>query len=287
MKNTLILTLSFLFLIGCSLKNNSQKTDVEKETWTQLFNGKDMTDWTPKFNGYPVGENFKNTFRVTDGLLQANYSEYDAFKKEFGHLFYKDKYSFYKLRAQYRAVGEQANGGKGWAYANNGLMLHCQPIETMTQNQEFPLSIEFQLLAGNGSDERATGNLCTPGCHVTMKGELFTPHCVSSDSKTYHGEKWVTAEAIVYGDSLIYHLIEGDTVMRYTNPVIGGKLKGLDTLRFPTGTPMTEGYISIQAESHGFDFKKIELLDLCGCMDKKAKNYKSYFVCSKPERCIF
>ena len=76
--------------------------------------------------------------------------------------------------------------------------------------------------------------------------------------------------------------------MTYSKPVIGGGgSPGLDTLVFPVGKRMTEGYISIQAESQGFDFRKIEVLDLCGCMDKKAKNYKSYFVCSKGESCIY
>lgn len=286
MKNQLLIFITLISFISCTEKNNTS-TNTNQEEWIQLFNGKDMKEWTPKFNGYKLGDNFNNTFRVTDGILQANYVEYDSFRNEFGHLFYKDKFSYYKLKAEYRFVGEHTPNGPGWAFANNGLMLHCQPAESMTLNQEFPVSIEFQLLGGNGKDERPTGNLCTPGCHVTMKGELFTPHCVNSNSKTYHGEQWVTAEAIVMGDSIVHHLIEGDTVMTYIDPVIGGELKGLDTLKFAEGTPMTEGYISIQAESHSFDFRKIELLNLCGCMDKKAKNYKSYYVKADNSTCVY
>ncbi|MEM6965237.1 MAG: DUF1080 domain-containing protein [Bacteroidota bacterium] len=286
MKNQLFTLLLLSLLFSCGEKNNTS-TSVNQEEWIPLFNGKDMNDWTPKFNGFKAGENYNRTFRVTDSLLQANYVEYDSFRNEFGHLFYKDKFSHYKLRAEYRFVGEHTPNGPAWAFANNGLMLHCQPVETMTVDQEFPVSIEFQLLGGNGQDDRPTGNLCTPGCHVTMEGALFTPHCVSSTSKTYHGEQWVTAEAIVMGDSIVHHLIEGDTVMTYTNPIIGGDLNGLDTLQFAAGTPMTEGYIAIQAESHNFDFKKIELLDLCGCMDKQAKNYKSYYVQADNRRCVY
>lgn len=286
MKNILFIFICCLVQLGCE-STTPEENNTNVEEWIQLFNGKDMEGWTPKLAGYKMGDNFNNTFRVTNGFLQANYSEYDTFKNEFGHLFYKDKFSHYRLRAEYRAVGQQANGGEGWAIANNGLMLHCQPVETMTLDQGFPMSIEFQLLGGNGKDERPTGNLCTPGCHVTLNGEFFEPHCVNSSSKTFHGEQWVNAEAIVFGDSIIHHVIEGDTVMTYSNPVIGGDLSGLDTLAFPAGTRMTEGYISIQAESQGFDFRKIEILDLCGCMDKKAKNYKSYYTCSKPKKCIF
>ncbi|MFK7771009.1 MAG: DUF1080 domain-containing protein [Saprospiraceae bacterium] len=286
MKNLIVIFACLFLLFGCE-SSDKQVDTSSVEGWSQLFNGKNMEGWTPKLAGYKVGDNFNNTFRVTDGNLQANYSEYDTFRNEFGHLFYQEKYSHYRLRAEYRAVGKQMNGGAGWAVANNGLMLHCQSPESMTLDQGFPLSIEFQLLAGNGKDERPTGNLCTPGSHVTMKGELFEPHCVNSNSKTYHGEQWVTAEAIVYGDSIIHHVIEGDTVMTYSKPVIGGGEKGLDTLKFPEGKRMTEGYISIQAESQSFDFRKIEILDLCGCMDKKAVNYKSYFVCSEPKSCVY
>ena len=286
MKNSILIFITCLLLFSCD--SNDKKTDTSKvEEWQQLINGKNMEGWTAKLAGYKVGDNFNNTFRVTDGNLQSNYSEYDTFRNEFGHLFHEDKFSHYRLRAEYRAVGKQANGGEGWAVANNGLMLHCQSPESMTLDQGFPMSIEFQLLGGNGKDERATGNLCTPGCHVTLNGEFFEPHCVDSNSKTYHGEQWVTAEAIVFGDSIIHHVIEGDTVMTYMKPVVGGDLPGLDTLAFPAGTRMLDGYISIQAESQGFDFRKIEILDLCGCMDEKAKNYKSYFACSVPERCIF
>ena len=279
-----------LFIGGIFTSCNKEKkteTKASPEEWISLFNGKDLSGWTPKFAGYPAGENFNNTFRVSNGLLQANYSQYDSFKNEFGHLFYKDEFSYYRLRTKYRMVGEQTKGAGEWAYANNGLMLHCQSVETMTQNQGFPLSIEFQLLGGNGSDERNTGNLCTPGCHVTLNNKLEKQHCINSNSKTYHGEQWVNAEAIVLGDSIIHHVIEGDTVMTYFNPVIGGALGGLDTLQFPEGKPMTKGYISIQAESHQTEFEFMELLDLCGCMDKKAKNYKDYYIKSAPETCIY
>jgi hypothetical protein len=48
---------------------------------------------------------------------------------------------------------------------------------------------------------------------------------------------------------------------------------------------VTGGYIAVQSESHPLDVRKIELLDLEGCMDSKAKNYRKYFVRSNPKRC--
>ena len=51
--------------------------------------------------------------------------------------------------------------------------------------------------------------------------------------------------------------------------------------------PVKEGYIAIQSESHPTQFKSIELLNLCGCMDKKAKNYKSYFIKADNMTCLY
>ena len=51
------------------------------------------------------------------------------------------------------------------------------------------------------------------------------------------------------------------------------------------GTRLTQGYIAIQAESHPYRFRKIELLDLEGCMDPKSPAYRSFFVKSRPSAC--
>ena len=281
------------FLLCCCLATMSfqydETSDTRKEKWIQLFNGKDLDDWTPKFAGHEVGVNAKNTFRVTKGKLVVSYDEYDVFEGQFGHLFYKDKYSHYKLRAQYRFIGEQVDGGPGWAYANNGLMLHCQDPATMTVDQKFPLSLECQLLGAETEDvERPTANLCTPGSHVTLHGDLTEEHCLSTHTgPSYKFDTWVTIEAVVLGDSILHHVVDGDTVLTYTNPVVGGGLDGLDAALFTPGGLMSEGYISIQAETHSTEFKKIELLDLCGCMDPMAKNYKEYFLISDVSKCLY
>src|SRR4051794_20414403 len=124
--------------------------DDKKDDWVPLFNGKDLTGWTPKITKYPFGENFGDTFRVEDGLLKVRYDKYDQFDGKFGHLFYKDKFSDYVVRVEYRFVGEQCKGGPGWAIRNSGVMFHCQDPKTMRKDQEFPVSIEAQLLGGNG-----------------------------------------------------------------------------------------------------------------------------------------
>ncbi|HWK58264.1 MAG TPA: DUF1080 domain-containing protein [Parapedobacter sp.] len=238
--------------------------DAEPE-WIQLFNGKDLNDWTVKIAKHEVGENYANTFRVEDGLMKVRYDGYTDFDFQYGHIHYNTPYSAYLLRVEYRFTGEQAPGGEGWAWRNSGAMLHGQDPQTMLKDQDFPISIEGQLLGGDGTNERTTSNLCTPGTNVLMEkdGELFTPHCINSASKTYHGDQWVTAEFLVLADSVVHHIIEGDTVLTYYKPQIGGgNVSNYDPEVKQDGKVLKSGYISLQSESHPIDFRKVELLDL-------------------------
>lgn len=249
-----------ILLLSTSLFAKSQD---KKPKPIQLFNGKDLKNWTPKIRNHKVGDNYKNTFRVEDGLLKVRYDGYDNFNFQYGHLFYNKEFSAYLLRVTYRFVGEQVNGGEGWAWRNSGAMLHGQDPNTMGLDQDFPISIEGQLLGGNGKDERTTSNLCTPGTNVVIDNKLFTPHCISSTSKTYAGDQWVTADFLVLGDSLVQHILENKVVLQYNKPQIGGgNVSGFDPKVKKDGQLLSKGTISLQSESHPIDFKKVELYDL-------------------------
>lgn len=282
--------LYILAIIALVVFNSCEETSKHnnEEEWVSLFDGANYDDWTPKFAGSELGVNYKDRFVFEDSLLSVRYTKIDTFKGNFGHLYYKDKFSHYKLRAKYRFVGEQMTNGPGWAFRNNGLMLHCQEPASLGLDQDFPISLELQLLGGGGTDDRTTANLCTPGTNVVMNDSLFTPHCVSSVSKTYHGDQWVEVEALVLGDSLVQHIMEDQVVLEFTNPTVGGgNVGGFKESAFVEGIPLKEGYISIQAETHPIDFESIELLNLCGCMDEKAKNYKDYYVKADNSTCIY
>ena len=267
MKFTHLIPLLLAMLVACN-PGTKQKESTEtaknettkSEEWIQLFNGKDLEGWTIKINKHALNENFNNTFRVENGMMVTRYDEYKKFDAEFGHIFYKTPYSHYNLRVEYRVVGEQVTGGPEWALKNSGVMFHSQSPESMLVDQDFPVCIEAQFLGGTGEGERPTGNLCTPGTHVVMEGELITRHCTSSTSKTIHGEEWVLFELVVYGDSIIHHIVDGDTVLSYSKPQIGGDLP--EGFPLEEGTPLTSGYIALQAESHPYGFRKVELLDL-------------------------
>lgn len=231
--------------------------------WINLFNGKDLKDWNIKISKHNYNDNFGNTFYVQNGMMKVKYDGYENFDKQYGHIFYKKPFSYYLLKVEYRFVGEQAKGGEAWATRNSGAMLHCQDPATMLKDQDFPISIEGQFLGGNGKDERPTGNVCTPGTTIEIKDNLFTTHCLNSTSKTYHGEQWVTAEFLVLGDSVIKHIINGDTVLTYTKPKIGGGNVGnFDPKVKEDGKRLTGGYIALQSESHPIEFRTVKLFDL-------------------------
>jgi len=241
----------------------TESVSAQAGDWIQLFNGKNLDGWIPKITGYELGDNHGNLFRVVDGLLTVSFDAYEKFDNHFGHLFYEKSFSNYVLRLEYRFIGEQTPGGPGWAFRNSGAMLHGQRPETMTKDQDFPVSIEVQLLGGGGSGERTTVNLCTPGTHVVMADELVTQHCINSTSKTYHGDQWVTTEIEVHGNRLFKHVIDGEAVLAYTQPQLDpGDADAKKLLPDGADKMLHGGTISLQAESHPVQFRKVELLPL-------------------------
>ena len=230
------------------------------QSWVSLFNGKNLEGWNVKITGHELNDNYANTFRVENGILKISYDQYEQFEGKFGHIFYKDKYSHYILRLEYRFVGDQTPGGPGWAFRNSGIMVHSQPPESMSKNQDFPISIEVQLLGGNGIEERSTGNVCTPGTHIVMEGKLVTRHCIDSSSKTYHGDQWVTMAVEVRGNSAIKHIVNGEIVLEYDNPQLDENDPDTRKLMKEDDKMLHVGYISLQAESHPVEFRKIEIL---------------------------
>lgn len=262
---------------GNNTDNDVDNNAANNQEWVDLFNGQDLNAWAIKIQGSPLGQNTLDTFRVEDGLLKIRYDNYDSFPAPnagFGHIFYaKRPYSHYILEVEYRFVGEQITGGPKWAYRNNGMMYHTQSPQSMDLDQEFPLSVEYQLLGGNGVDERSTGNLCTPATQVVMDGVLRKEHCINSSSKTYHGDQWVTARLEVHGSDVAIHSINGEQVITYTD------------LQQDDGTLQGSGYIALQAETGPTDFRRMRLLSLEGCMDKTASNYRPYFIKNNPDAC--
>lgn len=248
-----------LALAGCRTAQAQQPS----EKWIQLYNGRNLDGWIPKIRYHKMGDNFGDTFRIVDGYITVSYEAYKTFDERYGHLFFHQPFSHYRLRAEYRFIGDQCPGGAGWAFRNNGLMLHGQTPESMTVDQDYPVSIEAQLLGGDGTHPRHNLNVCTPGTNIVMNGKLHTQHCTDSTSKTYHGDQWVTAEVEVHGNDTIRHIMEGVEVLRYEKPQLDprdGNAKRLLAMGQPL--MLSGGTISVQSESHPTQFRKIEVLPL-------------------------
>ena len=235
------------------------KQPVQKEgEWIPIFNGKNLDGWIPKVTGYKVGENPLDGFRVENGILKVDYSKFVRFNGRFGHLFYKDKLSSYILRVEYRFQGELLPDAPGYCYRNSGVMIHSQSAESQDILQSWPVSLEAQLLGSTPKLKQLTANLCTPGTTVFYNGAFTEEHCINSTSKYYYDGDWVTLDIIVHGGKSIYHVIDGDTVLAYTKPQVGGMLLPENYL-VPSGTFLEDGYIALQAEGTPIDFRKVEL----------------------------
>jgi hypothetical protein len=259
----ILLLIAFLAVISCN-SCVSEKNGSSDNEWRTLFNGKNLEGWTVKINHHDLGDNFANTFRVKDGKIQVNYDEYVEFNERFGHLFFHEPFSSYHLKFEYRFTDQWLKDAPSYTYRNSGVMFHSQDPKTILKDQDWPVSIEYQILAEEEEgDPRPTGNVCSPGTDVYYNGEMDPHHCINSTSKTYKWDKWVSGELIVYRDSLVIHVVEGDTVLQYTKPKIGGGVvNGFDPSVTIDGKPLTEGYIGLQAEGQGIEFREIKIREL-------------------------
>lgn len=257
---------SFLiFLIGFALHGCQPKSTASAEyQWISLFNGTDINDWIVKVHHHDAGVNAHNTFRVEEGMIKVRYDAYDDFNDQFGHLYYKTPYAYFHLIVEYRFTGELQKGAPDYTLLNSGVMFHSQDPLTMPKEQNWPISVEMQFLAGLGDgNPRPTGNMCSPGTDIVYEGKTYPEHCLNSTSKTYDKDEWVRAELMVWGDSLIKHIINGDTVLQYSKPTVGGGIvSGYDSTAWKPGTRLTSGYIALQSEGQPIDFRKVELREL-------------------------
>lgn len=277
-----------LFLLAISHWSSAQ-SNSDHEDWLILFNGKDLTGWTVKIHHHEVGVNFGETFRVEDSLIKVRYDQYGDFNDQFAHLYYQQPFSYFRFQVDYRFTGSLQRGAPDYTLLNSGVMFHSQDPRSMPKEQNWPISVEMQFLAGLlDGKPRPTGNMCSPGTDIFYQGKPYPFHCLNSTSPTYPPDQWVSAELIVYGDSLIRHKINGATVLEYTRPTMGGGVVDrYDPQIWLPGKPLTAGFIALQSEGQPIDFKQVRLLNLQGCMDPQAQNYKTYFVQSDPQSCRY
>ena len=262
-----LLIFACLLFTGCANQTkpgNKSANPQNNSGWLQLFNGKDLDDWIVKIHHHETGVNFGNTFRVEDSIIKVRYDQYGDFNDQFGHLYYKTPFSDYHLKMEYRFSGNLQKGAPPYTRLNSGVMFHSQDPRTMPREQNWPISVEMQFLAGLGDGKpRPTGNMCSPGTDIVYQGKLYDGHCLNSTSKTYEKNEWVSAELIVQHDSLITHIINGDTVLQYSKPTMGGGVvQGYDEKIWQPGKPLRSGFIALQSEGQPVEFRNIWLRKL-------------------------
>lgn len=232
--------------------------------WQTLFNGKNLDGWVVKINHHDLGDNYANTFRAEGGKIVVGYEGYGAFNNQFGHLYYQRPFSHFHLKFEYNIVGEWKADAPSYTQRNSGVMFHSQDPATILKDQDWPISVEFQLLAAlNDGKPRPTGNMCSPGTDVEYQGKIDDRHCIPSSSKTYPAGEWVKGELMVYGDSLVKHIINGDTVLQYRKPQIGGGVvNNYDPAQKTDGKLLSSGYIGLQSEGQPVEFRNIKIREL-------------------------
>ena len=251
MLRSILIVISFFILTGLE----------KKPKWKSLFNGKDLSGWQVKIVGHPLGENFGTTFRVEDGILQSRYNAYDSFQNRFGGLYYKKKFSNYRLKVEYRFTGELTPGAPAWGFRDGGIQYHCQSPESMKIDQSFPICLEYNLHGGNGKDERPTGEICCSGTYVSVNGQKNSSYCTAPTvRRTFHGDQWVTLEIDVR-DNVIKHFVNGEEILHFENPRYNPDHPLGKTFIINGDDKVREGYISIQSNSHPMDFRKIEIME--------------------------
>ena len=237
---------------------------LEAGKWRSIFNGRSLDGWTPKIVGHPLGENYRDTFVVRDGAIRVSYAGYDRFNGQFGHLIYRTPLKAYRLRLSYRILDPGAPDAPKWARSNSGVMFFGQAPETMTLNQSFPVSIEFQILGKDGDGPRPTGSVCTPGTNIYFDGVMAKPHCTVSNGPTIPNGTWTRLELEVRPNGDVVQRINGVDVLHYGRPELDPREPDAQPLIAQRGgeLALSEGYISLQSEGHPIEFKNIEVQEL-------------------------
>ena len=250
-------------IAGALASVSARSAEAKSDGWIPLFNGKDLTGWTPKIAKHAIGVNYLDTFRVEDGIIKVSYDKYRIFDQQFGHLYTNSPYSHYVIRLEYLITGETMKDAPSWAGFNSGVMVHSQSPLSMTVEQLWPVSLEGQFLVKGTTAGTQTGNVCTPGTDVEVNGKLTKAHIVDSTGPMPEVDTWVRFEAEVRGHDEIVYRVNGVEVLRYTRPRLDETDPDAQRLLAAGADPRVSfGHIALQAEGHPVWFRNIELRPL-------------------------
>ncbi len=254
-----------MLIVGLGLFSFAQE-DVVQPEWVSVFDGKTLDGWTAKIASYAYGNNFGDTFRVEDGVIKIDYSAYENnFGKRFGALYFGTPLSRYVFRMEYRFVGDMPiDGSESWALMDGGIQIHSPEPSAMADAQEFPISVEMNLIGDDGTG-RLNGNVCSPSTHVYMDDVLNTTHCIATSKVVSTGNEWTKVEVEVLGNESFKFFVDGVLTSEFQKPILDED-SPLGKAALEGGLPLelSEGYLSLQSNGHAMEFRNLELMDLSG-----------------------
>jgi hypothetical protein len=195
---------------------------VAQEHSVSLFNGKDLSGWTPVLEGQ--GADPAKTWSVADGILRCT-------GKPAGYLRTDREFGDYVLTLEWRwPAGTQ--GG------NNGVLVHTSTPRALGI---WPRSIEVQLFQGNAGDLWVIGTeLDVPDEASRKEGRR---HKNLTDGSEKPAGEWNRIEITCKGDTIRVK-VNGDLVNEATN------------------CSVTRGAISLQSEGTPIEYRNIVLTPL-------------------------
>ncbi len=232
MKNTALLTIFILMIMGC-----------KSQTTVSLFNGKDLDGWhidVPKMDSIP---NAKNPFVVRNGMLVSLGTPQ-------GHVITDKVYRDFRLQIEYRFAGEPGNCG-ALVFASTPRSLY----------KMFPKSIEVQMMHENAGDfwciveDIAVDNMIErrgpKGEWGITEGKKRRILNLTDDSENPVGEwNYMTIECL---NNEVKVWLNGDLVNHGYNATA------------------SEGQIALQAEGSEVEFRKVALTPISTLSDSEPK----------------
>ena len=213
---TLLKSAAFLFMMLLVLSCGSEKK-------TELFNGKNLDNWTIYAEDPDVDPG--DVFWVEEGILNTS-------GEPFAYLRSKESYSNYKLHVEWRWPGEPTN---------SGVLLHVQGRDRI-----FPHCIEAQLMHERAGDIVLMG----AGAGVTVKDSAYL---VTSDERFYLSiPKFEESSELAPGEWNSYEITAVDGKLEF---VVNGVLQ-----HTATGVTMNEGNIALQSEGSPLQFRNVYLV---------------------------
>jgi hypothetical protein len=198
-----------------------------------LFNGKDLTGWTPDVPARDADPKGPPSFVVRDGKLVS-------LGKPEGHLLTDRRYRDYRLEVEYRFAG---------APGNCGVLIHASTPRALYKM--FPKSIEVQMMSGNAGD------------FWVIREDISVPDMETRRPRR-SGEKWGSAE----GDARrILNLTDGSEkpLGEWNHMVIEARGQAVtvwvngDLVNAGHGATVDQGRIALQAEGAEVEFRKVAI----------------------------